>query len=119
MVKGRGGRRGQAWAPRSCLGPPCADWLAELDEATLAVEALPFVSAVDFVDVDGKASASKAKATVTCCWNSSRGTFKRVSVGLSRKHPTHLEALRAFHDKLITEHGGSHRHDHLALEKRA
>ena len=47
-----------------------ADWLAELDEATLAVEALPFVSAVDFVDVDGKASASKAYATVTCCWDS-------------------------------------------------
>ena len=46
------------------------DWLAELDEATLAVEALPFVSAVDFVDVDGKASASKAYATVTCCWDS-------------------------------------------------
>ena len=72
-----------------------ADWLAELNEATLAVEALPFVPAVGFVDVDSKASSSKAYATVTCCWDSSRGTFKRVKVGLSRKHPTHLEALCA------------------------
>ena len=83
------------------------------------MEALPFVSTVDFVDVDGKASASKAYATVTCCWDSSRGTFKRVLVDLSRKHPTHLEALCALHDKLITEHGGDHRHDYRALEKRA
>ena len=96
-----------------------ADWLAELDEATLAVEALPFVPAVGFVDVAGKASSSKAYATVTCCWSSSHGTFKRVKVGLSRKHPTHLEALCALHDKLITEHGGDHRHDYRALEKRA
>ena len=54
---------------------------------------------------------------MTCCWSSSRGTFKRVKVGLSRKHPTHLEALCALHDKLITEHGGDHRHDYRALEK--
>ena len=93
-----------------------ADWLAELDKATLAVEALPFVSAVGFVDVDGKASASKAYAAVTCCWDSSRGTFKRVKVvGLSRKNPTH----RGSSCSLTAEHSGDHRHDYRALEKRA
>ena len=42
-----------------------ADWLAQLsaqlDEATLALEALPLFSAVGFVDIDGKASASKRR----------------------------------------------------------
>jgi hypothetical protein len=85
-------------------------WLSALEEKKRLIEALPFVTGTVGIHVsgDGKANANKVLATVTCCWQTSRRAFKQVAVHCDDEDkPTHLEALHALHDKLLTEHGAT------------
>ena len=95
-------------------------WLVAVEEEQRAIDKLPFVKSVGFSYHD-TANLSKVVATVWCCWESSRSSFKQVKVGLHLEHrPTYLEALRELHAKLIREHGGAlHEHDLRAVTQRA
>ena len=67
------------------------------------------------------ANLCKVLGTVWCCWQSSRASFKQVAVACHlEQRPTHLEALRELHAKLLREHSSaSHEPDAKATARRA
>jgi hypothetical protein len=92
-------------------------WLQQLQEEQELIEELPFVKgSVGYVTND-----NKVQATVWCCWEKSRRSFKQVKVACDdTSKPTHLEALQALRKKLLEEHGASdHPIDSRAAERRA
>lgn len=99
-------------------------WLQELAEEVAAVEALPFVKpgSVAFVCAPegSPANDDKVKATVWCCWDASRQSFKQVVVSCDDSlKRTHLEALKALRLKLSEEHGcEGHKQHPRAVERR-
>ena len=95
-------------------------WLAAVDEERRAIEALPFVKSVCF-NYGDTANLCKVLGTVWCCWQSSRASFKQVAVACHlEQRPTHLEALRELHAKLLREHSSaSHEPDAKATARRA
>ena len=102
--------------------PPAEDeaWLLAVEAETRAIEQLPYVKAVAF-SYGETANSCKVFASVWCCWENSRRTFKLVAVScdLDTK-PTYLEALHALHEKVVEKHGAAdHQHDPKALARRA
>ena len=95
-------------------------WLAAVEAEQRAIEALPFVKSVTFTYGE-TANLCKVLGTVWCCWQPSRGSFKQVAVACHlEQRPTHLEALRELHQKLVREHGGAtHCADPKAIARRA
>ena len=97
-------------------------WLEQLEQEKLAIEALPFVSKVDFFCDEHSQNLNKVIATVWCCWDSSSRSFKRVfeNCDQSGKKPTHLEAARALRTKLLdsTHARTGHVFDHRAVTRR-
>ena len=98
-------------------------WLSQLDEEKRLVEALPCVKgAIAFHVSDGSANKNKVLATVWCCWEPSRRTFKQIAECCNEtgEKPTHLEALRALRAKLIDTHGrADHEPNARAVDHRA
>jgi hypothetical protein len=100
-------------------------WLADLQHEKKKIEGLPFVKDVSFiVKENGTANENRVQATVWCCWDNARRSFKQVQETLTDKpelgRPTHLEALRSLHGKLLDKHGqAGHVPDHRALERKA
>ena len=70
-------------------------WLLAVEAKKHAIEQLPYVKAVTF-SYGETANLCKVFASVWCCWENSRRTFKQVAVScdLDTK-PTYLEALHA------------------------
>lgn len=102
--------------------PPAEDeaWLLAVEAETRAIEQLPYVKAVAF-SYGETANLCKVFASVWCCWENSRRTFRKVAVScdLDTK-PTYLEALHALHEKVVEKHGAAdHQHDPKALARRA
>ena len=99
-----------------------ANWLEQLEQEKLAIEAIPFISKVDFFCDEHTQNLNKVIATVWCCWDSSSRSFKRVfeNCDQSGKKPTHLEAARALRTKLIdsTHARTGHVFDHRAVTRR-
>ena len=99
-----------------------ANWLEQLEQEKLEIEALPFVSKVDFFCDEHTQNLNKVIATVWCCWDSSSRSFKRVfeNCDQSGKKPTHLEAARALRTKLLdsTHARTGHVFDHRAVTRR-
>ena len=97
-------------------------WLQQLEHEKLAIEVLPFVKQVDFFCDAHSQNLNKVMATVWCCWDPSRRSFTRVfeNCDQSGKKPTHLEAARALHSKLIdSKHARSdHVFDQRAVNRR-
>jgi len=91
-------------------------WLEKIEEAKREVEALPYVKGeVCFVNSNASANNNKVKATLWCCWDSNRRSFKQECVACDeRSRPTQLEALRVLHAKLVEKHG---KDDHVADER--
>ena len=102
--------------------PPADDdqWLLAVEAEARAIEQLPYVKAVAF-SYGETANLCKVFASVWCCWENSRRTFKQVAVScdLDTK-PTYLEALHALHEKVVEKHGAAdHQHDPRASARRA
>ena len=95
-------------------------WLLQVEEEKRAIEELPFVRCVSFTYGE-TANANKVLATVSCCWEMSRQSFKQIPMACHQEErPTPLEALRALREKLIREHGGNdHVHHPKAVARRA
>lgn len=93
-----------------------AQWLEDVERACRAIEELPVVKGtVGFIYSDKSANLNKVQATVWCCWDSAKRSFKQVVVACDEKDkPTHLEALRTLHAKLVAEHMGA-THEHSGL----
>ena len=95
-------------------------WLLAVEAKKHAIEQLPYVKAVTF-SYGETANLCKVFASVWCCWENSRRTFKQVAVScdLDTK-PTYLEALHALHEKVVEKHGAAdHQHDPRASARRA
>ena len=92
-------------------------WLSEVEKAKRLVEDLPFVKGeVQFHCSEGSANSNKVLATVWCCWEPSRRSFKQVAVACDNKDmPTHLQALHALRADLVRKHGAL---DHVHDERR-
>jgi len=95
-------------------------WLAAVEAEQRAIEALPFVKSVGYTYGE-IANNAKVLATVWCCWQPSRSSFKQVAVNLHLElRPTHLEALQELHQKLLRDHGGATHEPHAqAVIRRA
>lgn len=97
-------------------------WLRQLAATKDAIEALPYVKgAVGFIYCDESANLNKVHVAVWCCWEKSRRSFKHVYVACDdAEKPTHFEALKALHDKLVREHGDNrHVPDERAVARRS
>lgn len=93
-------------------------WLAAVEAEQRAIEALPFVKSVTFTYGE-TANLCKVLGTVWCCWQPSRGSFKQVAVACHlEQRPTHLEALRELHQKLIRSSSESTAAQHTAPIRR-
>lgn len=99
------------------------EYFAAADAELQKIQALPIVvGAVQFHFSDMSANLNKVIATVSCCWQPSRASFKQVAVCCDNtgSKPSHLEALRALHAKLVAEHAcDGHMHHPLAVARRS
>lgn len=100
--------------------PPAAEvWLAELEDEKRLIEALSVVKSVRFSSGE-TLNDNKCWANLLCCWSPSMRTFKSIAVACDeRSKPTHLEALRELHAKIVSEHcSEDHTHHPRAVERR-
>ena len=80
-------------------------WLADCEKEQRLVEAMAVVKSVSFIYSDVSFNLNKVQATVWCCWDGARRSFKQVPVACHEtERPTHLEALVALRAKLEREH---------------
>ena len=94
-------------------------WVEQVEEEQRTIESLPYVQHVAF-HYGPTHNDCKVLATLWCCWEPSRRSFKQVPVHCHITHrPTHLEALQQLREKLVHEHGDADHTPHAkAVERR-
>ena len=95
-------------------------WLVELEKELALVEQLAVVKSVSFIYSDKSHNLNKVQATLWCCWDGARRSFKQVLVACHEKErPTHFEALRKLHQTIREDHMcADHVHDPRAVARR-
>lgn len=112
--------RPEAGDSRSENGYTSEAWLALVEAEVCAIERLEVVKGgVGFLFGE-LMNDNKVYASVWCCWEPSRRTFKQLKVACNGSdRPTHLEALRVLHATIKGKHGQeTHVHHPQAVAQR-
>ena len=107
--------------PAELVSEATEAWLDTLEEEKRLIEQFDVVKSIDFI-IGETANLTKVKATLWCCWEASRRTFKQIHEACTEddRKPSLLEASRALHAALLEKHGGNgHVWHPRAVERRA